>query len=80
MAEALTKLTQARFNANVVHKRASILHIESVMVVALGMVDKTSKMKILNKQKEKLIGTGEDDIREDHIQELLMKEVNKVLS
>lgn len=80
MADALTKLTTARFNAHVVHKRASLLHIESVMVVALGMVDKTSKLKILNKQKEKLIGTGEDDIREDQIQELLMKEVNKVLA
>ena len=79
MSAAVKQLTEARFNAVNLHKRGSILHIESVMVVGLTMTDKTSKLKVLSKQKEKLLGVGEDDLKEDHVQPLLMQEVNKTL-
>ena len=79
MSAAVRALTEAKFNAVNFHKRGSILHIESVMVVGLSMIDKTSKLKVLGKQKEKLLGVGEDDLKEDYVQPLLMQEVNKIL-
>ena len=80
MQQSFLRLKEVKLNAMNTVKQAAILQIESMMVVSLGLTDRSKGRKVLEKQKEKLIGTGDDDLREEMVQPLLMAEVNKTLA